>query len=365
MPSAPTKVEHLYVHVPFCVEKCEYCAFYSHPGNADQMTAYVDAVLAELEPFRDQLSPVTIFFGGGTPTLLPVPLLQRLLLPATPAEWTVEANPATVTREKADALRAGGVNRISLGVQSFDDAILRRLGRIHTAPEAVATYELLRTAGFDNLNLDLMFGLPGQTDAQWRDTLQRALDLRPEHISAYSLTQEHDSDFWGGFQPDPDQQLAMYELTMAMLGDAGYRQYEVSNFARPGRECRHNIAYWEGKDYLGLGPSACSTIGPHRWQNVADTGQYIEALLPVGRAVSARRSAVSFEETLTDEVKRGERVAFGLRMNDGVPGALVRGRWDAEIAELIAEELAQWQGDRLRLTRRGLLFADEVAARFV
>jgi len=404
------KVEHLYVHVPFCAAKCNYCAFYSQPGSAEQMIRYVDAVTRELTRFAPQLAPTTIFFGGGTPTVLPTALMSRLLeavgraqwphraaveddggQPARPTndkggtdvpacEWTVEANPATVDAEKMRIMRDAGVNRISLGVQSFDDALLKTIGRVHSAKQAVETYELLRKSGFENINLDLMFGLPGQTMKHWCATLRRAIEFQPEHLSTYCLILEKDTEFWRLYAgdaagagharlsakpravplPDDDEQLAMYETAIEMLEAAGYRQYEVSNFARPGSECVHNIAYWKVKDYIGLGPSACSTVGFRRWQNVSDTDSYIAALKN-----GADTSPLDYTEQLTPELRVAERAAFGMRMNAGVPADLVRGRWDKEIAVLLSAGLAQWRDGRLQPTRRGILFADEVAAEFL
>jgi len=348
MPSPTPKVEHLYVHVPFCVAKCRYCAFHSRPGTETEMETFVADIARDLKTNADILRPTTIFIGGGTPSILPLPLWERLLeaigrarCPSAPLEWTIECNPATVDGAKAALWRRAGVNRISLGIQSFDDAMLAGLGRIHNAAQAVETWRVLRDAGFDNLNLDLMFGLPGQTMSQWRDTLERALALAPEHISAYSLTVEEDTEFWGRVAPDGDLQWAMYEQLIATLTAAGYHHYEVSNFAKPGRECVHNLAYWRGEDYLGLGPSAVSTVGLRRWTVGGD------------------------EEKLTEQIKRSERIAFGLRMLDGVSGKLVRGQWDAEIERLVADNLVEWRDNRLKLTRRGLRYADEVAAEFV
>jgi oxygen-independent coproporphyrinogen-3 oxidase len=366
-----SKVEHLYVHVPFCAAKCHYCAFYSEAGNAATMARYVDALLAELEQFTPWLAPTTIFFGGGTPSLLPVRLMRRIFekIPASRVtEWTVECNPSTVSAEKAKLFREFGVNRISMGVQAFDDDLLARIGRVHSAQAAIGSYEKLRAAGFDNINFDLMFALPGQTLRQWRATLQRAIELQPEHISTYCLTLEEDTRFWslflqGGIKPDEELELKMYELAIETLGAAGYRQYEISNFARPGRQCAHNIAYWEGKDYLGLGPAACSTVGNRRWQNLPDTARYIEAL--AGPAAAARRAPLAFEETLPAELRAAERVAFGLRMTTGIPAELLQERWQKQLAELLSLGLLQWRNGRVAPTRRGLLFADSVAAEFV
>jgi len=372
--AAASPAAHLYVHVPFCAAKCQYCAFYSAPARSGQMVRYVAAIETELRRFRKDRAPVrpqTVFFGGGTPTLLTVASLTRLLAAIQPlvrsarrVEWTVESNPATVSAEKARALRAHGVNRISLGVQSFDDTMLNRLGRIHTADQARRTYRLLRRAGFDNINLDLMFGLPGQTVDQWRQTLEQAIALEPDHLSAYCLALEEDTPLWalgqqGILRPDDDRDRAMFELTIDVLTAAGYRHYEISNYARPGRECRHNLAYWQGRDYLGLGPSAWSTVRSTRWQNLPDTDGYLTAL------AAGRAAVVAASERLSPATKAAERAAFGLRMAAGVSASGVARRWRSETARLLANGLLEKRGARLRLTRRGLLFADEVAAEFV
>ncbi|MCX7885841.1 MAG: radical SAM family heme chaperone HemW [Verrucomicrobiae bacterium] len=327
------------MHFPFCLAKCHYCAFYSRQGTENEMADYVATLCRDLDnapPLRLQ----TLYIGGGTPSILPLPLWQQLLdkLPRPAREWTIECNPATVEAEKAALWRAAGVNRLSLGVQSFDDKLLALLGRVHNAAQAVETFRLLRDAGFDNINLDLMFGLPGQTTLQWRDTLERALALAPEHISAYSLTLEEGTKFWGRVELDEELQWAMYEQLIETLTAAGYHHYEISNFAKPGHECQHNLAYWRGEDYLGLGPSAVSTVGLRRWT--------------VGGE----------EEHLTEEIKRAERIAFGLRMLDGIPAHYVNGY---DISRLLADGLVERHNRRLRLTRRGLRYADTVAAEFV
>lgn len=357
-------LDHLYVHIPFCAAKCHYCAFYSEAGHAAQMSDFAEALRQELAASPAPLAPRTVFFGGGTPSILPAPVMQRILekIPASQVtEWTVECNPSTVTTEKARLYREYGVNRISLGVQALDDEMLARLGRVHSVAAAVRSYENLRAAGFDNINLDLIFGLPGQTRTHWERTLEQVLALQPDHIATYCLILEEDTHYWSLFQqgllkPDEDEELVLYELALDRLAAAGYRQYEISNFARPGRECRHNLAYWEGKDYLGLGPGACSTVGDWRWQNQPDLERYLQ---------SPGAPPVAYREALTPERRAAECAAFGMRMNAGIPAELVRGRWDAQVAELLSAELVQWRDGRLAPTRRGLLFADAVAAEFV
>jgi oxygen-independent coproporphyrinogen-3 oxidase len=235
-------IEHLYFHVPFCGTKCPYCAFYSHPGCGDKMADYVEAVLNEFDCWTRTSpapQPQTIFFGGGTPSILPVNLWERLLTRLPRAqEFTIECNPATVDAAKAALWLAHGVNRLSIGVQSFDNALLQTLGRLHDAAQAQATYELVRAAGFDNVNLDFIYGLPDQSPATWRNTLSRAVDLAPEHISLYSLTVEEGTPFgdWAAAgrlaQPSPDLAADMYEIADDMLSTAGYVQYEISNWAK-------------------------------------------------------------------------------------------------------------------------------------
>ena len=370
MGTGSSKVEHLYVHVPFCAAKCNYCAFYSEAGSAAKMEDYVDALLLELEIYAAQLVPKTIFFGGGTPSLLPTTLMRRVLEAINDnvslrelTEWTIECNPSTVSTEKAKLFREFGVNRISMGVQALDDELLKTIGRVHSLKSAIESYERLCAAGFDNINLDLMFGLPGQTMDHWRNTLKMAIELQPEHLSTYCLILEEDTEFWSLFQkglikPNEEQELVMYQTGMDTLAAAGYQQYEISNFAKPGRACVHNIAYWEGRNYVGLGPSACSTVDGRRWQNVPDTERYIEG-------IRSQKSIVSFEEPLSPELRAAECAAFGMRMNAGVPAELVRGRWDREIEELLSADLVQWHNGRLKPTSRGILFADEVAAEFM
>ncbi|MCS7049163.1 MAG: radical SAM family heme chaperone HemW [Verrucomicrobiae bacterium] len=372
-------VEHLYVHVPFCAVKCHYCAFYSEAGSAAQMSAYVEALLAEcdhrlawLSARGYRLEPRTVFFGGGTPSLLPAHLWDRLLTGLRHrvalhevVEWTIECNPATLTTEKLRLWRDAGVTRLSLGVQALSDDALEQLGRIHTVAQARASYDKARAAGFENVNLDLMFGLPGQTLDGWMQTLTEAIHWQPDHVSAYALTLEEDTEFWRRYAapdaapcdlPDAAQQAEMYKRAIELLTAAGFEHYEISNFARAGRACRHNLAYWEGRDYLGLGPSACSTIGDRRWQIAPDLNAYL---------AHKGKPPVAMEETLTPALRAAERLAFGMRLTAGVPAAWLRGRWEQTAQRLVADGLARWEGDRLRPTERGILFADLVGAEFV
>ena len=308
----------------------------------------------------------TIYFGGGTPSILSAELFAELAeeLPQQHgwSEFTLEVNPATVTPKKAMAWRAAGVNRISLGAQSFDAEMLRVLGRQHAPEEIAETCDLLREHGLTNINIDLMFALPEQSEEKWLTTIEAALACKPNHVSAYALTYEEDTPFFeklqrGELRRDEEREIAMFTQTREMLGAAGLIDYEISNFARPGFESQHNLAYWRGADYLGLGPSACSTIGAMRWKNVADTKAYAEKI--------AQNESVREEiETLDAATRTKERIMFGLRMREGV--ALEE--FDAaasHLKELEANGLAFEEAGRVRLTSRGQLVADSVAGIFI
>jgi len=364
-------IRHLYFHIPFCTKLCPYCCFYVDTALAGKSQRFIEALLAELDERRAQyaLQPLTIYFGGGTPSTLSRTELQRLFdglrervdLSAL-TECTLEANPESVTPAKAQLLRELGVNRISLGVQSLDDTLLQTLGRRYTAALAREKFGLLREAGFTNLSVDLMFALPGQTREQWHRSLDEAIALQPEHISCYCLTYEEDTAFFdqlqaGKFQQDPDWDADLFEMTMDTLAAAGYAQYEISNFARPGFESQHNRAYWAGAPYLGLGPSAFSTVNETRWKNVADTARYVSSAM-------AGQVEIESTETLSAQTLLGKRLAFGLRTAEGVKAQDTE-PWKDNVAELLALELLQPRGEHLVLTRRGKLLADAVAEAFV
>jgi oxygen-independent coproporphyrinogen-3 oxidase len=356
-------ISHLYVHIPFCPKVCPYCSFYKEASDRNKTRSFLDAVLTEAQHHAPQLKPQTIFFGGGTPTALSTRQLEYLVggLQAridfsNLQEFTVEMNPATVSSEKACVLRALGVNRISMGVQSWDAGLLATLGRVHTAAQARKSYQILREAGFDNINLDLIFGVPGQNREQWRASLEETLALEPNHISAYCLTYEEDTEYFARlsrleYQPDQALDADLFEMAIDLLEGAGFCQYEISNYSRPGRECRHNLAYWLGADFVGLGPSAFSTVGCERWKNVSNTAAYIAAL-------ETGCDPADFRERLSDRVRQVEFIAFSLRTNRGVASELVPA---TEAEELAAIGLLVLQSGRWQLTRRGRLLADSVA----
>jgi putative oxygen-independent coproporphyrinogen III oxidase len=376
-------VRHIYVHIPFCARICPYCAFYKDLLDRSQTSRFCEAILRELEHcqraavssppgrFWDHptLLPSTIYFGGGTPTALNIAQLELLLRGfherlelSQLVEWTIEANPRSVSARKASLLKKFGVSRISLGVQAWDEELLKLLGREHNVWQAEESFGILRDAGFTNVNIDLMFGLPGQTGDQWRATLEKTIAVEPEHISTYCLTYEEDTEFFlrharGEFRQDADADAEFFEMTMAILEDAGYRHYEISNYARPGFESVHNRAYWLGKDYLGIGPSAVSTVGMQRWQNVCDYRAYIDRVL-------SGESTRGTSENLTDEMKRTERIALGLRTRDGISASKMKD-FERNLDELIALELLRKSNGHFVLTRKGKALADSVAEAFV
>jgi oxygen-independent coproporphyrinogen-3 oxidase len=357
-------VRHLYVHFPFCARICPYCAFYKTRGNKAEVAQFCRALELEAEsvsetfPFRIE----TIFFGGGTPTALSATQLESLIRTFTRAfdlsalrEWSIEANPGSVSQKKAETLRQGGISRVSLGVQSWDDELLRVLGREHNAAQAGESFRIFRNAGFKNISIDLMFALPGQTEKQWCASLEKTIALKPEHISTYCLTYEEDTDFLtrfrrGELMVNDDETTRFFEIAMTTLESAGYEHYEISNFARPGFRSLHNQAYWRGANYLGLGPSAWSTHDLQRWQNVADHREY-------ARRMFAGESPIAVAEELTDGMKRTERIALGLRTSDGIEADVIEER----TFDLISAGLLKQTGNRLVLTSAGKLVTDSVA----
>ena len=388
--SAAMRVESLYLHVPFCAQKCAYCAFYSEPSSGDLINRYVAALIRELELVAHDLQPRTIFFGGGTPSLLNLRqweqilrALERLNLLGA-EEFTVECNPATVSPDKAKLLRDSGVNRISMGVQSLDEQLLERLGRIHTREMVFKSFDILRRAGFDNLNLDLMFAIPGQTLEIWRATLAEALALGSEHLSTYEVIYEDDTPLFAQLQAgefDVDENLAceMYEELILNATGAGFQQYEIANFARhktfniqhstfniPSHACKHNVNYWRGGSFYGLGPSATSYVRGVRTKNWSNTQLYCEQLEKGKRAIESR-------EELPPLKRAGETAAFGLRMNAGWPFAEfrrathfdLRDEWPAEMNQLVERGWASRDAQQFRLTPQGLRFADSAAELFL
>ncbi|SHN85953.1 radical SAM family heme chaperone HemW [Desulfitobacterium chlororespirans] len=359
----------LYVHVPFCVKKCDYCAFYSEPWQRAKAEAYLVSLNREVGLRQQEISEEleTLFIGGGTPTALPEAELDALLSIIhgklrfkDGAEKTIEANPGTLTAEKLQILRQQGINRISLGVQSLNDDLLRQIGRIHRTEEVRDGMRLIREAGFKNLNLDLMFGLPGQTQADWRDTLEEALRLRPEHLSVYGLMVEGGTPLALNSEsltnlPDDDSQAEMYHLAREILGKAGYRHYEVSNYALPGYECQHNLGYWHRKDYLGIGPSAVSCLNNRRYQNVEDILLYAKMLSQGELPVDSQKN-----EFLSKHEQIAELLILGLRLKDGVNLSQFQKEVGAELFELYPAVLERYlKAGVLKIEEGSLLLQPE------
>jgi putative oxygen-independent coproporphyrinogen III oxidase len=356
----------LYVHVPFCLTRCGYCDFNTYAGLEHLRGSYVQALAGEADlaaPGWAGVAFASIFLGGGTPTMLDPEVLGSLLerlrtrFEVEPgAEVTVEANPDTVDDGALSRLLDAGVTRLSLGVQSFDPAVLASLERLHSPGAARAAYAAARRAGFDDVNLDLIYGADGETLGSWDRTLREAVALGPEHVSAYALTVEPATPLGrrvaAGLTaaPDPDLQAEMYELACAALGAAGYEHYEVSNWARPGHACVHNRGCWEGQPYLGLGAGAHSFREGRRWWNVRPPRQYLDL-------VEAGSLPVGGEERLSEEDRRIERLLLGLRTADGIPAEWVE---PGLVGDYLAAGLARRRGDRLVLTDAGMLLANEV-----
>lgn len=388
--TTPRVVASVYVHVPFCHTICGYCDFYSTVLDRATSGPLVETLICELEQalegrFDTPPAPPlearirTLFVGGGTPTTLPPLELSRLLrrlaaLPSGdgPPEFTVEANPATVGDRVAHLLVEAGVNRVSIGAQSFDPAELRVLERIHRPAQVEQTVRACRRAGIRALNLDLIFGVPGQTLESWLANLRAALALEPEHLSCYSLTYEPGTPLFeqqraGRVQPvEASLEAAMYEAAIDTLTAAGFRHYEISNFARPGFECRHNLVYWHNEPYLGIGPSAAGFVGGVRYRNVPDTAEYV-------RAIRAARPPHVEQERLPPERRARETVMLELRLIEGLERRRFADRFGHDPATLYAEAIARHVAlglleltpTHLRLTRAGLLLADTVIADFL
>jgi oxygen-independent coproporphyrinogen-3 oxidase len=370
----------LYLHIPFCASRCRYCDFVTWAGKDRLIPAYLKALVREIEGFRGKgLVAKTIFFGGGTPSLLKAEeiggFLQAIegsfrVLPG--AEITLEANPADGGLDYFKALVGLGVNRLSLGAQSFDDRELRLLGRRHRAEEIARTFAQAREAGLGNISLDLIYGLPGQGLGAFRHSLESALGLGPEHLSLYALSLEEATPLEKAVSrgelpaPDPDQQADMYLLAEALLDEAGYRHYELSNWARPGRECRHNLIYWEGGPYLGLGVGAHSYSRGVRSAQVSSIEDYLQK-------VEAGESPIAESEEIGPEMERAEAMFLGLRLVQGIEGRAFARRFGwpprsffgPQIEELVGLGLLEERDGRLRLAPRGRLLANQVFCRFL
>mgnify|MGYP005783386767 FL=1 len=418
----------LYVHIPFCVRKCAYCDFLSFPSGERERKAYVDALIREIESRKDNFTDCrvsTVFLGGGTPSLLDgedtarlFDALYRSFTFVEDPEITIEANPGTVTAEKMISWRKSGISRLSIGLQSVNDEELRMLGRIHTYREFLDTYSLARDAGFGNINIDLISAIPGQTVKSWEKTLRTVAELAPEHISAYSLIVEEGTPFYnlygeeqqkglfsdgkissssvGGFPPLPDEEedRKIYEQTAVILNEYGYHRYEISNYAKQGYECRHNLGYWERKEYLGLGLGAASLIRETRFHNTADMKKYMDVFSDGTPAenVSGERNTASAGtgeiqsgnsagqddvreefESLSREEQMAEFMILGLRKTAGISAEEFRSLYGTGIKEVYGSQIRRFEKEGLlteedgmiRLTPRGIDVSNYVFCEFV
>lgn len=380
-----TKPLSLYVHIPFCVHHCAYCDFntYVEPAQSALIEETVEAIGLDIakasqeriggKPLSDR-PLATVYFGGGTPTFLSIELLTELMetirshFPLLPdAEISSEANPTSADVAKFAAMHALGFNRISIGVQAFDNALLTALDRFHTTAEAVHAYRAAREAGFTNVNLDLMFGLPKQTLPLWQASLEQAIQLAPEHLSLYALTIEPGTRFErlsvGGrlVLPDDDTVVAMYEYAQLRLSQAGYVHYEISNFSLPGSACHHNLVYWHNEEYLGVGPGAVSYVGGRRWKRERLPKRYVQK-------VKKGEDLCVEEECLAPPQALDETLLLGLRLRAGVSLNALRDRFGLDplaryrrgIEKLVQQGLLEWNDDMLRVSTKGLPLTDSV-----
>ena len=368
----------LYFHIPFCIKKCDYCDFLSGPATRAGQEAYIYALLREMETVSKNLKkrPVdTVFIGGGTPSVPECDVMEKLLqglrdyfLFSADAEVTIEANPGTLTPEKLSIYRKYGINRISIGLQSPNNKELAMLGRIHNYAQFLESFQMARAAGFSNINVDLMFAIPGQSYDGWIENLQTVAALGPEHISAYSLIIEEGTPFFRKKLdlPDEDTEYRMYEDVAAVLKEYDYHQYEISNYAKAGYECRHNEGYWQRKDYLGLGLGAASLLGMERFSNTADMQEYL-------KNSSAPEKIRKNRELLTREDEMAEFMFLGLRMTQGVSKKEFQEYFGTAIENIYGEVLKKYkkqgllleESGRIFLSREGIHVSNAVMAEFL
>jgi oxygen-independent coproporphyrinogen-3 oxidase len=370
----------LYIHIPYCVSKCPYCGFYSTVYSSSHAAKFITALRKEaLDCSRSYGDKIfnSVYIGGGTPSVLSdeefahvLSIVKTFFPISRDAEFTAEANPHTAVNRDLSLWREGGVNRLSLGVQSFSDAVLHNLGRLHTAEDAERAFRRAKNAGFQNVGMDLMYGIPYQTSEQWRETLDRAIALMPEHLSIYALSLDEGSAFRqeteSGKRPMPDDDLAanMYEFALSMLACAGYGRYEISNFSLPRYECRHNMNYWQRGEYLGLGPGAWSFLGGTRSSNIADVNRYITNLA-LGIPVIAESESLGIEQSSRETILLSLRTAKGLDLCQYLAeyGPHFLQHLEAAMLPLAAAGLLQVNEGVLTLTDRGILLSNEVLSR--
>ncbi|MCL6471449.1 MAG: radical SAM family heme chaperone HemW [Firmicutes bacterium] len=372
----------IYIHIPFCKQKCKYCDFNSFAGLEALYGLHVRAVMLEIASKAlelDDLNTESIYIGGGTPTLLDPLHVDALLTEvyrrftvSDDAEVTIEANPETIGKVKLAQLKQAGVNRLSIGFQSLDDGLLKLLGRKHSAAQAVRAFNNAREAGFENINIDLIFGIPGQSLANWAITLEQVVALEPDHLSCYGLMVEPQTalerEIASGklSKPDEDLQADMFTYTIESLSESGYEHYEISNYAKPGHRSRHNLVYWNNGDYIGFGAGAHSKIGNKRFRNVSGPKEYINSV------IAGTNNAFEVVDLTKDDMI-SETIFLGLRKIEGLDlssfearfGCSLQDIYGDQIAELIKDGLLERNNGSLRLTHKGILLGNEVFSRFV
>ena len=372
----------IYVHVPFCTNKCNYCDFLSYIYEDEVVNRYLHALKQEVQKYEAYYKDkkiISVYYGGGTPSCLKPDQLTGLFEACLPCidntdeqEITCEVNPGTLSKEKLLIMKEAGVNRVSMGAQSFADEYLRYLGRQHRAADIVDTYFSIRRAGIRNINLDLIFALPGQTVYAWRKTMEQASALAPEHISVYNLTVEKGTKFHKLFQEgklipvDEETELAMYKEAIYYLSNMGYEHYEISAFSYPGKESRHNLSYWLNKNYLGFGPGAHSSFAGVRWENTGSFEEY-RSLVAKGEY------PVSFSENLSTSIMKAETMILGLRLRNGVSRSEFSNRfgvdpvveYKTQLKNMVTKNLICMEGDRIYLSEKGLIFANQAFLEFL
>lgn len=404
------KIE-IYIHIPFCVKKCDYCDFLSAPSDSDTMESYVKALVKEIEFSKEKMKDYlidTVFIGGGTPSILDGSFIERILEAlrtnskiSDNAEITIECNPGTINESKLQSYQRAGINRISFGLQSANDKELKSIGRIHTYTQFLESYHMARKCGFDNINIDLMSALPGQSVESYEETLEKIIELNPEHISAYSLIVEEGTEMYQRVEsakakgetilPDEEEERKMYYRTKEMLAKAGYERYEISNYAKKGYECRHNIGYWERRDYLGFGIGAASLYQETRYSNVRDIQKYMDQLLSLviskissNLSSGGKESEVKSEFGIVESVEENQQklsveeqmeefMFLGLRMTRGVSVKAFEGAFGKKYEEiygkvtdkLMTQGLLEQRGDYIRLTERGNDISNYVMSEFM
>ena len=372
-------IPSLYIHIPFCISKCIYCDFNSVVMKSQIVDEYLNAIENELQAINGKYSLTTVYIGGGTPTVLNEIQLSKLFNLISKyvdvfnlKEYTIEVNPGTLNEEKNLALKDSYIDRISIGIQSFNDKYLKLLRRIHTAKEAKDVFSSLREKGFENISIDLIYGYPAQTLNEWKTDLRECFILGPEHISAYCLTYESGTPLVGIMDSgklkrlSEEEELNMYEYTNDFLGNEGYRHYEISNFAKPGKECQHNTVYWENREYIGIGAGAFSYINGERYCSIKNVKEYISA-------VKSKKNLICFSEKLPQEKRASEILIMALRMTSGISKKEFFNRSGYNLTELFGTQLnvlaqaglINFDDERIKLTRKGLSLADSVMVKFV